>query len=196
MGKIDTSTIEGFENMSADDKISALLGLEIPDAVDLSKYIAKSEFDKTSSKLADLKRQLNEKLTDDQKKDADTKQEMDDLKEKYEALLKESTIAKHKADLLALGYSEKLAADTAEALYNNDTAKVFANTKAFKEEVEKSIKSEQMRKTPRPDGNEGDDSDDEKPESIRIAENIGKLNAAANKKAADVLEHYKIGGHV
>ena len=36
MATIDTSTIEGFDSMTADEKVTALLGLQIPDAVDLS----------------------------------------------------------------------------------------------------------------------------------------------------------------
>ena len=36
MPNIDTSTIEGFDAMSAEDQVKALLGLDIPEKVDLS----------------------------------------------------------------------------------------------------------------------------------------------------------------
>lgn len=39
MANIDTSTIEGFDGMTADEKVTALLGLQIPDPVDLSGYV-------------------------------------------------------------------------------------------------------------------------------------------------------------
>ncbi len=45
MATIDTSTIEGFDGMTADEKVAALLGVEIPEAVDLSGYVVKSVFD-------------------------------------------------------------------------------------------------------------------------------------------------------
>ena len=38
MPTIDTSTIEGFEGMSAEQKVEALLKAEIPEKVDLSLY--------------------------------------------------------------------------------------------------------------------------------------------------------------
>ena len=63
MPNIDPSTIEGFENMSDAEKVTALLGLDIPERVDLSGYVKKDVFDKTSSELASAKKSLREKMT-------------------------------------------------------------------------------------------------------------------------------------
>ena len=49
MPTIDTTTIEGFDAMSAEEKLAAVLQIEIPEKVDLTKYIAKSTFDKKAS---------------------------------------------------------------------------------------------------------------------------------------------------
>lgn len=64
MATIDTSTIEGFDGMTADEKVTALLGLQIPDAVDLSGYVAKSVFDTKATEAANLSKQLKAKITE------------------------------------------------------------------------------------------------------------------------------------
>ena len=64
MATIDTSTIEGFDGMTADEKVTALLGLQIPDSVDLSGYVAKSVFDTKATEAATLSKQLKAKTTE------------------------------------------------------------------------------------------------------------------------------------
>lgn len=64
MATIDTSTIDGFDDMTADEKVTALLGLQIPDAVDLSGYVAKSVFDTKATEAANLSKQLKAKNTE------------------------------------------------------------------------------------------------------------------------------------
>lgn len=64
MATIDTSTIEGFDDMTADEKVTALLGLQIPDVVDLSGYVAKSVFDTKATEAANLSKQLKAKTTE------------------------------------------------------------------------------------------------------------------------------------
>ena len=64
MANIDTSTIEGFDSMTADEKVTALLGLQIPDPVDLSGYVKKDVFDAKAAEAASLTRQLRTKTTE------------------------------------------------------------------------------------------------------------------------------------
>lgn len=64
MATIDTSAIEGFDSMTSDEKVTALLGLQIPDAVDLSGYVAKSVFDTKATEAANLSKQLKAKITE------------------------------------------------------------------------------------------------------------------------------------
>lgn len=58
MAKIDTSTIEGYAEMTADQKVAALEALTVPDAVDLSQYVSKATFDKKATEAAESSRQL------------------------------------------------------------------------------------------------------------------------------------------
>ena len=64
MANIDTRTIEGFDGMTADEKVTALLGLQIPDSVDLSGYVKKDVFDTKATEAASLAKQLKAKTTE------------------------------------------------------------------------------------------------------------------------------------
>lgn len=55
MAKIDVSTIEGFANMTAEQKVEALANYDFPDP-DYTGYVKKDVFDKTASELASWKR--------------------------------------------------------------------------------------------------------------------------------------------
>lgn len=64
MANIDTSMIEGFDGMTADEKVTALLGLQIPDPIDLSGYVKKDVFDAKATEAATLAKQLKSKTTE------------------------------------------------------------------------------------------------------------------------------------
>lgn len=149
MAKIDVSQIEGYAEMSAEDKLKALEGLDVPDP-DYSGYVKKEVFDQTASELAEKKKQLREKLTESEAKEQKEREEREKLQSDYEKLLRESTVSKNKAKLLALGYDEKLADETAEAMADGDSEKVFANQKKHLEAVEKKVRAEALKNTPKP----------------------------------------------
>lgn len=157
MGKIDTSKIEGYADMSAEDKIKALEGLELPDP-DYTGYVKKDLFDKTAHDLSETKKELKAKLSEDEQKKLEAETATKELNEKYNALLRENTISKNKAKYLALGYDEKLAEDTATAVADGDTEKVLANEKKHLEAFEKKIRADALKETPKPEGGTGSDT--------------------------------------
>ena len=61
MAKIDISKIDGYADMTPEQKIAALEAFETEDP-DYSGYVKKDIFDKTASELAAKKKELNEKL--------------------------------------------------------------------------------------------------------------------------------------
>ncbi len=193
MPTIDTSTIANFDSMTAEQKLEALLKVEIPDAPDMSKFVSKDTFDKKASEAADLSKKLKDaldedgrkKLAEDEAKAADAAKYAE-LESKYNDVVKRMTISEYKANYLAQGYDDKLAADTAEALADGKMEKVFANAETFKKALEAKIKAELMDNTPKPNGGSGD-----KPNPyVEQARNIGKTKAEADKKAADILSQY------
>lgn len=151
MAKVDVTKIEGYENMTPEQKIAALEGFDMPDP-DYSGYVKKDVFDRTASELANTKKQLKDKMTDDEAAKQKEKEEREELEKNYQALLRKSTVSEHKAELLGMGYEEKLAQETAEAMADGDTAKVFANQKKHLEAVEKKVRAEALKDTPKPTG--------------------------------------------
>lgn len=149
MAKIDISKIDGYADMTPEQKIAALEAFETEDP-DYSGYVKKDIFDKTASELAAKKKELNEKLTEDEQKKQKEQEEREELQSKYDKLLRESEISKHKAKLLGLGYDEKLADETAEAMADGDMEKVFANQKKHLDSVEKRVRADALKDTPKP----------------------------------------------
>lgn len=152
MAKIDTTKIENFENMTADEKVAALLEMSVPDEVDMSGYVKKDLFDKASSELASAKKQIKSQMSAEEQAKADADNARKELEEKYNALLAESTIAKYKAKFLAQGYDEALAESTAKALHDGDTDTVFANGMKFRDAIEKNAIANALKSTPKPNG--------------------------------------------
>lgn len=158
MAKLDTSKIEGYEAMSAEDKVKVLEGLDIPEQVDLTGYVDKKLFDKKASELADAQKKLKESMTEDQRRKQEEDEQRTKLEEELEELRKESKKAKSKARFLSLGFDEKLAEETAQAEIDGDIDTVFANQKKHLENVVKQAKADALKGTPKPLGGSGGDT--------------------------------------
>lgn len=129
MAKIDTTTIEGYAEMTAEQKLAALEALEVPEAVDLSGYVKKSVFDAKASEAATKSRELkalkDATLTEEQRLQQE-RQEFEELKLSF---AKERNATKIKGIFGAAGLKE----DDYSALPINDfadenTAVNFANS--------------------------------------------------------------------
>jgi uncharacterized protein involved in type VI secretion and phage assembly len=151
MAQIDTSKIEGYDTMTAEEKVKAFESFNIPDP-DYSGYVKKDVFDKTASELAQTKKDLKARMTEEERAKAEHDAELAEYKIKYEELQKEKNIAKNRAEFISAGYDEALAQETAEALEKGDYATVFKNQKAVIENVKKIAKGEAAAKIPTPAG--------------------------------------------
>lgn len=149
MAKIDITKIEGFDKMTAEEKIAALQAYEIPDP-DYSGYVSKATFDKTASEVAEWKRKHNALLTEEEQKKQEAAEELESLRNKVAEMEKAQRISEHKAQYIALGYDEALAADTAQAMSDGNLTKVFANHKKFLEAHDKAYKAQLLNSTPTP----------------------------------------------
>jgi hypothetical protein len=151
----DFTTLTGYrEDMTADEKLALLATYEPPKA-DLTGYIQKSTFDKTASELAEAKRQLKAKMTEDEQKEAERLAASEAIKAELETLRKDKAIADSKAKYLALGYDEKLAADTATAFANGDYDTVFKNQGIHIENVKKAVTASNLANDPKPPAGSG-----------------------------------------
>ena len=151
--KIDTAKIEGFDNLTPEQKVEKLLAfeMEVP-PTDYSGYVKKDVFDKTASELAKMKKDALDRLSEEEKAKAIAKEEMDNLRARNAELEMNATIATYKANFLANGYSEELATATAEAFAKGDINTVFKNQQTFLAEHDKQVKASMLggTKTPPP----------------------------------------------
>ena len=149
--KINTANIKGYGEMTPEEKIKALEAYEMAEP-DYTGYVKKEVFDKTASDLAESKKQLREKMSADEIKAKEDAEKQEKLQSEYDALVKKVALSENKAKLLALGYEDKLAGETAEAMLEGNLDKVFANQKKHLEAVEKQIREDVLHNTPKPEG--------------------------------------------
>ena len=140
------------EGMSVEDITKALEDIELPSDNSDEVDRLKTALSKSNSEAADYKRQLKERMSAEELKAKEDAEKWEEMEKNYNALLKEKAISTNKSKLLALGYEETLADETAEAMANGELDKVFANQKKHLDNVEKKIRSEILNKTPKPDG--------------------------------------------
>ena len=140
------------EGMTVEEIETALAGIELPTDNSAEIERLKNALSKSNSEAADFKKQLREKMSADELKAKEDAERQEKLQNDYDALVKKVTISENKAKLLALGYEDKLATETAEAMANGELDKVFANQKKHLEAVEKKIRQDILKDTPKPDG--------------------------------------------
>ena len=188
MPTISTESIEGFDGMTAEQKVDALLKLDLPDSsAELARM--KSALDKATSEAADYKKQLKGKLTEDEAAAAEREAKWAEMEAKLKELETEKTISTYKASYLAMpGFDEKLAEETAKALAEGDMKAVFANQQKANAAYEKKLRAEMVKKDPKPDGAGGDDQ--KKDTAVEFARNLGKQRADALKSANEGLKNY------
>ena len=151
MAKIDISTIEGYADMTPEQKVAALEAFELPKP-DFSGFVSKATFDKTASELATLKKRQSELLSEDERKKQEDADKMAGLEQQVKDLTGQLTLNQYNTELLNLGYDKDLALSTAKAMVDGDTKTVFANQKAFKDAQEKALRAKIMQETPYPEG--------------------------------------------
>lgn len=154
MAKIDVSTIEGYETMTAEEKLAALEGLELPDP-DYSGYVKKELFDKASSEIAGYKKQIFEKMTAEEAAKAEADEKMAAIQQELEQLRQDKVVQEYTAQFLSIGYDKELASETAVALQRGDMNTVFLNQTKFATLREKALKAELMKNTPKPPAGNG-----------------------------------------
>lgn len=150
MAKIDVSKIEGYEAMSPEEKIAALTAFEfdVPTSgsAEIDRY--KAAVSKANAEAASYKQQLREKQTEAERAAADAAEAARKVQEELTTLRAEKAIAGYKAKYLSMGYSEELAASTAEALQRLDLETVFANQEAFNADQRKATDQAALNSQP------------------------------------------------
>ena len=114
--KIDTSKIEGYAEMTAEEKLAALEAYEM----DTSAFVRKDVADKYASEAANYKKQLREKLSEEEKAKAEQDEALKAMQTELETLRTEKAIDASAKKWMSIGYDEKLATETAKAMVSGD----------------------------------------------------------------------------
>ena len=145
------------EGMTFEEIQQALADLPEPDSV-----VDKEEYDKikklkdeASKEASSWKKKYNSTLSEKEQLEIAQNEANEELQNNYDALLRKTTIAERKAELVELGYDAKLAQETAEAMADGDFSKVIANQSKFAESVKKNTTDELLKNTKTPEGGSG-----------------------------------------
>lgn len=149
--KIDTTKIEGYADMTAEEKLAALEAYE----VETAGLVKKELLDKAASEAASYKKQLREKLSADEQAQAERDEQFKTMQTELETLRTEKAIDLATKKWMSLGYDEALATETAKAMVSGNTEKVFANHAKFIAEKEKNLRAQLLKDTPTPPAGEG-----------------------------------------
>ena len=195
MATINTESINGFDTMTADEKVSALLAFQYDDGAEKLKALEadvakwKASSDKASSEAAGYKKQLNASKTEEERAKIETEETLKAMQEELESLRQEKKMSEAKTIFLGGGFDEATAADAANAFITGDIEKMSAAVKKFRESIEVQTKSRLMDENPTPEsGGKSDDSADDGKDSL--AAQIGKMRSEQAKKAQSILEKY------
>lgn len=154
MAKIDFSKIEGYSTMTAEEKLAALEALDIPEP-DYTGFVKKELLDKATSEAAGYKKQLRERMSEDEAAKAKAAEDMASVMAELESLRTEKAVSEYTAQFLGIGYSEELAKSTAVALQKGDMTTLFKNHAKFVVDREKTMKAELLKNTPTPPAGDG-----------------------------------------
>ena len=195
MPQIDTSGIENFDSMTADEKVTALLAFQYDDGTDKLKAAEdnaaklKAAMDKAASEAAGYKKQLNARLSDEERTKQESEAAMKAMQDELAALKQEKRLSDAKTMFLGGGFDEATAADAATAFVESDSEKMSAALKKFREAIVTQTKSALMDASPKPDSASQDDADG-KDDATKLAESLGKMRSEQTKKAQTILDQY------
>lgn len=149
--KIDTSKIENYEALPAEDKLKALEAYEFetpaPKESDEATKL-KTALSKANSEAAEYKRLLREKQTEEERKEAERVEREAKVEEELKSLRRDKTVSGYQAQYLSLGYSKELALKAAEAMADGDAATSLACQQEFLEAKTKELEAAALNKQP------------------------------------------------
>lgn len=130
-----------------------------------------------SADASKYKKALQDRMTEQERAAAETKELIERLRAENEAMKKNQTVAEHTAGFLGLGLGDDLARQAAEATSEGNFASLITTMKAFLTEHDKVVVADQMRSTPRPGVGSSDKTiTKEEFNKMKYAERVKLLN--------------------
>lgn len=188
--QIDTAGIEGYAEMTAEQKVAALEAFQFDDnSAEIERL--KNANSKANSEAAEWKRKHNALLSEEEQKKAEAEENNKKILEELETLRKEKTVSDYTAKFIAMGYDKDLAADTAKAMAEGNMAKVFENGEKHRDALEKKIKEDLINSTKKPEGNGGAGGESEKDLAVEKAKELAKAKFGNDKQYNDIMSKYQ-----
>ena len=103
-----------------------------------------------SADASKYKRELASRMSEEEKKAAETKELIEQLKADNAALKRAQALSEQKAGLVGVGFDSELAEKAATAFFDNDFTAFTAHLKDFIAAHDKAVTAEGIRNTPRP----------------------------------------------
>lgn len=157
------------EGMTLEEIEAALADVELPADQTAEVERLKTALSKSNSENAEWKKKHRDALSEEERKSQEVAEELKQLREQNEKLLRDSNLSKHKAKFLGMGYEEALATDAATAMVDGDMEKLFSYQQKHQEALEKKIRADALKGTPKPVPNKGD--------GAMTLENLKKMSA-------------------
>jgi len=150
--KIDTTKIEGFAEMTAEEKLAALEAYEFetPTPKDNSDEVnkLKTALSKANSECAEWKKALRERQSEQERAEAERAETEKAKDERLKELERKITVGDYLANCLSLGYTKDLAQRAAEAMADNDAAAIMECQREFLEAKTKELEAAALNKQP------------------------------------------------
>lgn len=176
MAKIDTTKIEGYNTMTAEEKLAALEAMELAEP-DFTGWVKKDVADRYASEAAGYKKQLRERMSEEEATKAKAAEDMATIMQELESLRTEKAVSEYTTQFMGIGYDEALAKATATALQKGDLTTMFKNHAKFVVDREKALKAELLKGTPHPPAGEGT--------KVVTKEDLSKMTLAEKVKFAE-----------
>lgn len=158
MAKIDLSAIDGYSDMSAEDKVKALEGFEFDDRSEQLAKLRKS-VDNATHEAAEYKRQLKDAEVRQTEGKSDAEKQLEDMKRQIETMRREKTISDYSARLVSQGYDAELASASSKALADGNMDEFFSNAAKFLSDHDTKLKAQLAKHSIEPKtGNSNPDS--------------------------------------
>ena len=138
------------DGMTLEEIEAALADIELPEDQTPEIDRLKAALSKSNSENAEWKKKHREALTEEERKAQETADLLKQLQERNAELERESNLSKHKAKFLGMGYEDALATDAAAAMVDGDTEKLFSYQQKHQEALEKKIRADALKGTPKP----------------------------------------------
>lgn len=149
--KVDPSKIDGFDKMTADEKVAALLGqeIEVDAPLESSEVIKlKNAYNKACEEAGNYRKQLREKQSEAERADADRAEQLKAMQDELASYRNKERISTYKANLMGAGIDAETADLMAKSLPEGVSDEYFQATKSFLDNQRQKLLTESINKQP------------------------------------------------